>query len=242
MVRVAPRTKNPSKSADGNTLQSIHQNHFAQSAVAGAGYRPNLFATDYFQQQAEQQPQTTRSHNDTLPGSSSGMNRMGSNAINFSAYQQPNYPQYAHTAPRNRSSCAPPRNANVPGAHKVINAQPGDKIDNGGGSFMPQCNNGKSLLPNPFLISRAASTVASGQSKGKLPISASSEGGDGTNKKFNSLKSSLAGLRKTPQFYYSMRLGGNNGTVGKEGQSKDKSCKRHQSLNQPKLWIYSTTN
>lgn len=244
VVRVAPRPKNPSQSvASGVVMQtgnshSVHQNQFANtssnsagSAGGGGAYRTNLFATDYVQQQH----QTARgTHNDTR----TGMNTMASNAINFAAYQQPNYPQYAHTAPRNRSSGgggASPRNANVPGApHKLINDQSAER-SNGAGS--------KSLLPNPFLISRAASAAGAGagQSKGKLPSSASSASGgggdvDGTNKKFNSLKSSLAGLRKTPQFYYSMRLGGNNNGTGadKVSHSKGKSCKRHQSFNQPK--------
>lgn len=251
--------------------QSSHnaarQNHFANSA--GAAYRTNLFATDYFHQQQQlqpQEPQHQQQQQKTTRGSTNsdtrnnGMNTMGSNAINFTAYQQPNYPQYAHTAPRNRSSATTtnasagtatlgpsPRHANVLGAHKVINDQSGDKI-NSGGSFMDQCNS-KSLVPNPFLISRAAAgsgATAAGQSKGKLAVSASmtatvtggpNEGGGGTdrtNKKFNSLKSSLAGLRKTPQFYYSMRNNGGNG--GKSGgQSKaGKSCKRHQSFNQAK--------
>lgn len=255
IVRVAPRPKNPSQSA-GNS--NVRQNHFANSA--SGSYRPNLFATDYFQQQ--QQQQTTRGNNDNgrNGGTNPGMNTLGSNAINFSAYQQPNYPQYAHTAPRNRSSSSgrggggggvagndaaagtAPRIANIPGAHKVINDQSGDKI-NSGASFMDQCSGGKSLLPNPFLISRA------GQSKGKLPVSASTTGrqkhqqpqqqhppvqeeGEG-NKKFNSLKSSLAGLRKTPQLYYSMRLG--EGQQGPQTTTTTgKSCKRHQSFNQTK--------
>lgn len=258
VVRVAPRPKNPSQSNNSGG-HNVRQNHFANNAsgTGGGGYMPNLFATDYFQQQQQQQQQpVTRVNNDN--GRSSGGNGMNTNAINFSAYQQPNYPQYAHTAPRNRSSSGvrggadvgtSPRNANIPGGHKVINGQSGDKI-NSGASFMDHCSGGggggKSLLPNPFLISRA------GQSKGKLPVSASTTGrsqhhqqqqaqprdaksdaSEGANKKFNSLKSSLTGLRKTPPFYYSMRSGGNEGQ--NPGQkSSGKSCKRHQSFNQPK--------
>lgn len=258
VVRVAPRPKNPSQS--GNNSHNVRQNHFTNSGTGS--YRPNLFATDYFQQQQQQQ-QTTRGNNDNgrNGGTNPGMNTMGSNAINFSAYQQPNYPQYAHTAPRNRSSSSgregggatavggndagtSPRNANIAGAHKVINDQSGDKI-NSGASFTDQCSGGKSLLPNPFLISRA------GQSKGKLPVSASTTGrqkqqhqqphqqqpqleGDEGNKKFNSLKSSLAGLRKTPQLYYSMRIGEGQAAQQQQGPQTGKSCKRHQSFNQTK--------
>lgn len=225
VVRVAPRPKNPSQSSANLLLNNTtRQNQFANSG--GGAYRTNVFATDYFQQQT-----TNRTSASDTRTNGNGMNTLGSQAINFTAYQQPNYTQYAHTAPRNRSAggAGPsPRNANV------VDGQ-GDAING-----TDQC---KSLLPNPFLISRAAAAVTAAQSKGKLPGSASTgtgtaavqaqgggeEGGDGTNKKFNSLKSSLAGLRKTPQFYYSMRSG-----AAKEGQSKSgKSCKRHQSFNQP---------
>lgn len=239
VVRVAPRPKNPTYAVGGSTAHSsshnVRQNHFSTApdgGGGGGGYQGNLFATDYFNQQQQQQQPPTRGTQDTL---ASGLNTLGANAINFAAYQQPNYQQYAHTAPRNRPSRGPsPRNASGQGAHKGASNQSEEGIN----GFMDQCGNSKSLSPNPFLISSAAALVSSGQHKGKSPVSASagggSVGGEGANKKFNSLKSSLAGLRKTPQFYYSMRSGANNGPGGRDNQSKGKSCKRHQSFNQPK--------